>query len=107
LQEAAVCANYNSRFIASSLVVLCKLRVSPPAPAKKTTPDRTFPARQIRENSKFNGNFTFQNGTTIFVFDFNTSHEHFALCLWPAYAVSMRVFSFLSMYSGFLADIRQ
>jgi hypothetical protein len=73
---------------------------SPPAPAEN------FQLRQIRKNSKFNGNFTFQSGNTIFVFDFNTSHEHFVLCLWQAYAVSMRVFTFSSMDSGFFADVR-
>ena len=44
---------------------------------------------------------------TIFVFDFNTSQEHFVLCLWQAYAVSIRVFTFSSIDSGFFADVRQ
>ena len=89
------------------LLVLCKLRVFHLRPKKRPAPAQNFQLRQNRENSKFNGNFTFQSGSTIFVFDFNTSHEHFVLCLWQAHAVSMRVFTFSSMDSGFFADVRQ
>jgi hypothetical protein len=39
------------------------------APGKKTLASaENFQLRQIRENSKFNGNFTFQSGYTIFFF---------------------------------------
>ena len=69
-----------------SLVVLCKLRVFHLRP-KTPAPAENFQLRQIRENSKFNGNFTFQSGSTIFVFDFNISHEHFIVCLWQACTV--------------------
>ena len=41
---------------------------SPPALAKKAAaPGKNFQLRQICENSKFNGNFTFQSGSTIFI----------------------------------------
>jgi hypothetical protein len=49
------------------------LRLQPkkktPPPGEKT-PAENFQRRQIRENSKLNENFTFQSGSTIFVFDF-------------------------------------
>jgi hypothetical protein len=60
------------------------LRKKSPAPAEN------FQLRQINENSKFNGNFTFQSGSTIFDFDFHTSHEHFVLyflCMFWCYVV--------------------
>jgi hypothetical protein len=92
---------------------------SPPAPGKKSpAPAENFQLWQICENLKFKGNFTFQSGSTIFVFDFNTSHEHFVLCMMHAigcarqaavasYMVSMRVFTFSLMDSDFFADVRQ
>ena len=90
-------------------IMLCKLRVfhlrlrpKTSVPGKKTpTRAENIQLRQIRENSKFNWNFTFQSGSTIFVLDFNTSHEHFVPCLWQA-GVSMRVFSFSPMFDSSL-----
>jgi hypothetical protein len=84
--------------------------------AKKTpAPEENFQLQQIRKNSKFSEISHFKvEASTIFVFYFNTSHEHFVVCmmhgigcgrqqntiftcLWEAYAVSMRVFTFSSM----------
>jgi hypothetical protein len=57
-------------------IVLCKLRVFW-LQAKKT-PTENFQLRQIRENSKFNGNFS-GSGSTIFVFDFKVPMRQFFL----------------------------
>jgi hypothetical protein len=80
---------------------------SPPALAKKAAaPGENFQLRQICENSKFNGNFTFHISKWKHYLYFNTSHKHFVLCLWQAYTVSMQIFTFSLIYSGFFADVQ-
>ena len=80
---------------------------SPPAPAKqapapwKKTPAEDFQLRQIVKirNLMEISRFKVKELSLFLIL-----HEHFVLCLWQAYAVSMRVFTFSSMDSGFFAD---
>ena len=78
------------------------------------TPVCSSPSKKISSSGKFVkirnlmeiSHFKVELALSLFLF-FNTSHEHFVLCLWQAYAASMRVFTSLLMDSGFFTDVRQ
>ena len=64
--------NRQRRSVGFSFLLICSILYHLQlAPARKT-PAENVQLWQIRENSKFNENFIFKSGSTIFVFDFNT-----------------------------------
>ena len=75
--------------------------------AKKTpAPEENFQLQQIRKNSKFSEISHFKvEASTIFVFDFNTSHEHFVVCMMPRYWLRKTTEYYIYMFVGSLRSI--